>query len=220
MLEASKIVRSLGFVLALILTLAGQARADIVAVAITPNPSNTFNNGQGYSLGYEFLVNSNMNVTQLGYFAPNGLSETHIVGIFDNNENLLGLTTVTLIDPVTVDFAYDTLTTPIALTAGQDYWIMATSGVSDPYTFITSSLTTNPALTYVESGFNSSGNSLLFPTALGSNPDSFFGPDFEFTPATGIPEPSSFLLFLIPITCLVIAWRKKQLTLPSSANSQ
>jgi hypothetical protein len=70
------------------------APAQQTAVTITPNPSNVFNNGFGYSLGYTFSTTDQLTVTQLGFFNPRGLANSHEVGIFTVGGTLLASTTV------------------------------------------------------------------------------------------------------------------------------
>jgi hypothetical protein len=184
------------------------ARADVVALSITPNPNNTFNNGSGYSLGYEFHANSNMTVTQVGYFANPGLTETHNIGIYTAGGTLVTASTVTSADPLTVNFRYHALASSVTLTAGQDYFIMGSSGVVDPYTFTPTAISTNAALTFLQSGF-ALGNSLAFPTVLNDISNGYFGPNFQFTTAASVPEPSTLTLCgLTAISGLAVAWRK------------
>ena len=145
-----------------------QGRADSVAVTITPDPGNTFNNGLGpYVLGYEFQANANITVTQLGYFVDSTLTESHDVGLYDaTTMNLLASTTVVNGDTMVANFAYNAIS-GVTLTAGNDYVIVATSGLTDSYTF-------NPArslssfITFVQSAF-ASASSLQFPDFPGDN---------------------------------------------------
>jgi len=214
MTPKSNLLRCLALLIPLALAPGVNARADVVALAITPNPSN-MNNGNAagpFSLGWEFTMNSNENVTQLGYFANTGLAETHNVAIYNViGGALVASSTVSGADPLIVNFRYHALASPVLLTAGTQYWIMGQSQFTDPWAFQTTSLSTNPALTYVGSGF-AVGNTDQFPTTGGPG-NSIFGPNFQFTvpliPST--PEPSSLTLCsLTAIGGLVIAWRNRR----------
>jgi uncharacterized protein DUF4082/PEP-CTERM motif-containing protein len=190
------------------------ARADFIAIQIIPGIEE--NNGVGYSLGYEFQANTNMTVTQLGYFSTGSLTEAHNVGIYSADGTLLTEATVYPSASLTANFQYATPLPSVTLTAGQDYWIMGSSGVTDVWTTYVSSLTTNAALTYLQSGENTiSGNAMEFPNEIGGAPGSYFGPNFEFTtPVVATPQPSSLTLLGIgAVTLMVYAWRRRHHTL-------
>jgi Domain of unknown function (DUF4082) len=178
----------------LLLSLSTNARAGSIAVALTPEGAHTGNAGVGFSLGWEFTANSNMQVTQLGYFVDSALLETHDVGIYTAAGALVTSTTVVTTDPVTVNFAYHTLLSPVTLTAGQTYWIMGTSGFSDFYTFTPSAFSTDPAIAYLQSGYNV-GNSLAFQTIQDNVTHAYFGPNFQFNAEdVAVPEPSTVIM--------------------------
>jgi hypothetical protein len=187
-----KIPRSAALATILTLALGAHARADSAAVAITPDPSSTFNNGNGYSLGYSFEANSNITVTQLGYFADPTLAESHDVGLYTSTGILLASTVVTNADTLIANFIYNAIT-PVALTAGQDYVIMGSSGLVDPYSFNPISFSTDPSITYLQDGF-AFGNGLAFPTQTdGPGTVGYFGPNFLLASAV-VPEPSTLVL--------------------------
>ncbi len=50
--------------------------ADSAAISLTPNAGDIFNNGYGYSLGYEFTLSQAVTVDDLGYFDDGGLTES------------------------------------------------------------------------------------------------------------------------------------------------
>jgi hypothetical protein len=59
------------------------------AILLTPVPTDTFNNGNGYSLGYEFNLSQAVTVDSLGFFTDTTLAESHQVGIYNNGGTLL-----------------------------------------------------------------------------------------------------------------------------------
>ncbi len=201
---------SISLVAVLTLALGAHARADSVAVTITPDPASTFNNGFGYSLGYEFLANSNITVTQLGYFDYTGLTESHDVGLYDaTTMTLLASTTVTSASTVNGNFAYNAISS-VTLTAGQDYVIMGTSGVNDPYTFNPTSFSTDPSISFVQSAYiQNGGTSLSYPDTFDPTTTGYFGPNFQFT-AAAVPEPSSLMLGSLAVAGgLLVAGRRR-----------
>jgi len=154
------------------------------AFGIVADPAYLFNNGEGYSGGYEFSVSNAVTVDDLGYYAPYGLTETHAVGIYNTSGTLLVSTTVLTTDPATDFFAYDAIN-PYMLSAGT-YWIMGSSGVVDDYAYTDdASITPSPGFSFVYGGY-AYGNSLAFPTVTGTVTN--FGPNLEFTTA---PEPGT-----------------------------
>jgi hypothetical protein len=203
--------------LAAVLTLAlgSQVRADSAAVTLTPDPSNTFNNGgagSGYSLGWEFTVggSANITVTQLGYFSNFGtaLTETHDVGIYDTSMNLLTSTTVLTTDPVSNLFAYHAIA-PVTLSAGGTYWIMGTSGTVDPYTFTPTAFSTDPRITYNFDGFTV-GGSLAFPSIQNDGTiQAYFGPNFMIGSGS-VPEPSSLVLGTLAIAGVALVGLRRR----------
>ena len=81
--------------------------------------------------GMRYQVGSNpITITQLGYQdnGLDGLAVTHQVGVWDvTTQNLLGSVTVQagVASPLIGDWRYETLSTPIALSAGQTFYLAA-----------------------------------------------------------------------------------------------
>jgi hypothetical protein len=217
MVAALKILRSVGLLLVLVAGV--NARAGSIAVALTPAPGNTINTGNGFSLGWEFTANANLNVTDLGIFTDGPRIESHDVGIFNVGGTLIASTSVLTSDPTTGNFAYHALPTPVTLTAGQAYWIMSTSGIvidpdtghADHYTFTPTSITVDPALTYLQSGFTE-GTSLAFPVTTDGTPDAFFGPNFVFATdiVAVVPEPSTAFMAGTAGLFGIVAYRRRR----------
>jgi len=173
---------------------AAQAQSPAVT-SITPVPANTFNNGSGYSLGWEFTDVTSEVVTGLGYFDNAGLTENHAVAIYNVTGTLLTTATVSAGSAAVGDFAY--VAAPnITLTAGTSYWIMGASGVVDNYTFVPSAISYDPSITFVQSGYTGGGSSDAFVSVMDHTANSYFGPTFEFGPAasSGTPEPGAYAM--------------------------
>jgi hypothetical protein len=166
-------------------------------VAITvPDLGGGFNYYQGsYSLGWSFVANSAIKVTQLGFYdaavvmdggAQNEPAQSHPVGIYDMaTKALLGSVTVSTSDPLVGFFHYASLAQPVSLTSCNTYVIMSNVGTESYLAFynIEPSWTVSPAITYVGSAVNyanASGTALLYPDTFTPSAGDF-GPDFQFT---------------------------------------
>ena len=105
-----------------------QAPAATIGVATTPDPNALFTNGQ-WVLGYSFIVNSPINVTQLGVYdhLDHPLITSHDIGVWDAGGTLLASATVPS-GPAAIllqNYAF-ALITPVALSVGATYTVGAT----------------------------------------------------------------------------------------------
>lgn len=161
-------------------------------------PGSSFNGDNGpWTLGWEFRVNSPINVTHLGYYDHdgNGLGQSHDVGLWDINGNLLASLTVPAgtAAPLTGHFRYVQLGTPVALVANQSYRIGGVSGGQgggDFYTFNTTGFTVIPEITFTGDRWIG-GNVLTFPTQTSGVANGFFGANFMHGE---IPAPGALAL--------------------------
>jgi hypothetical protein len=171
-------------------------QADSVAIQSFADGSGT--SGSGCTAGWVFEANSDITVTQLGFYNT-GLSGPVPVGLWDSSGNLLGSVTVNAGDPSLNNFLYDPVS-GIPLTAGQTYTIGALQtyatvwGTSD-------SLVTAPQVSFEENAFIYNGT-LTDPTSTDSGQEiGYFGPNFQFTASA--PEHPSLLvtlaLLIIPL---------------------
>jgi hypothetical protein len=156
-------------------------------LTLTPNPGSTFNNGFGYSVGYEFTTSSSITVDELAFFADPTLSQSHAVGIYTTGGSLLVSTTVTTADPVSNFFAYHTIT-PYLLGAGT-YVIVGVTGTVDPYSSTPTTFSIAPGVTFVMSEYIVS-STLAFPNSTDSN-TGYFGPNLDIA---AVPEPGAMLM--------------------------
>jgi hypothetical protein len=195
----------------MVLSLAGPASADIIALdftggtvtAISPVPT---------TIGWSFTANSNVTVTQLGFFdntPATPLSTSHAVGIWTNVGLLLGSSVVQTNSPITNGFRY-VPTIPFQLNAGQNYVIGAL--VLDPpdndNAFISGvpgssplSTTTAPEISYGGSRSGIVSSNLMIPENL--FPVDFFGPNFQFS-VTPVPAPPAILLVGLGAGCVAL----------------
>ena len=166
------------------------------------NPANT-NSTRGWS----FQVNSDIEVFSLCFWdqSPDGLSNPHIVGLWDSGQNLLTSATVQsgtnspiVGDPTTGiagSFRYESIT-PVVLTAGNTYVIGANynTGTHDLQLIFGTPLSTAPEITYLNgAASNGSADSIVFPQTNTCCNAGFFGPNFQFQDATPVPLESDAL---------------------------
>lgn len=160
-------------------------------------PTIDFTNGN-WSLGWVFNVLDPIQVTHLGFYddRKNGLQEDHLVGIWDNDENLLVSGKVLPGSPL-VSWWRWVAVTPTTLLPGRNYRIAAVTR-SENYTWDPITFSTAPEIQFVSDAYSLLGlddHTLLYP-AVTSEYTGFFGPNFRFggSPGGEVPEPSSLLL--------------------------
>ena len=162
-----------------------------------------FSGGQQFSVGsfpnvgWQFNVTSTVIVTALGIMdiGSNGLTDQHIVGLWDNGGSLLAQTTITNASTV-VASAYASgrwLFNDIAaqILAPGTYVIGAFYPTgADQVIGSATGFTTIPEITFAASR-TSMTNSFTQPGVYGLVEPGVFGPNFQ---VSAVPEPASFLL--------------------------
>ena len=152
------------------------------------------------SLGWQFTVNKQIAVTQLGFWdlGQNGLNDAHSVAIWNSAQSILvqasipGGTTASLAG----EFRYVPVTNTI-LSPGQTYYIASffLGSANEPRSTDNGTVTTSPDINYQNGRFVAS-SSLAFPTtdvpAAGAL---YFGPTFQYSV---VPEPS----------CIALRWQR------------
>lgn len=172
---------------------------EALGVTATPDATGTFVVGGG-TIGWSFTVAGidDLPLTHLGYYDLNadGLGESHEVGVWDDEGELLISATVSPADTLLNSFRYTPLVGTFILDHGRTYVIGAyhTENVDN---YLSSygraplaSYTLNPLIVY-ESGRISFGPDFVEPI-LDTGVIGRFGPNFQFlAPA---PEPGTALL--------------------------
>lgn len=149
-----------------------------------------------FSLGWRFTANKTLSITALGFYdyKLDGLSENHLVGIFDAQScELFAVTTVTPNDPLTGFFRFHDIS-PVILPGGKDYYVAAVTG-TELYSTNISSITVDPAITFWGSatyGNLSLSTTLVCPNGPGGvqGLKGNFGPNFRFQIASPTPTPT------------------------------
>lgn len=191
------------------------AHGAVGEVAAAPTPAFTLTSaptyfspaqdGNEYSMGFEFTTTQPFLVTDLGFNANGAFAGTHAVGIYSlDNPATAGVNESALLtsDTVTVpaggsgqtDFVYETLDTPLSLAPGT-YRVAGTtfdtSAAGAPstqgYNYATTpfaGISETAGLDYVRGRFTVS-NSLAYPTETALD---FFVVNFKVSP---VPEPAS-----------------------------
>jgi len=188
------------------------AFADTTAWEFTSTGS-TLNNGNGYSLGDVFTVNTTINVDFLGYFANDGagsLTENHPVALYNAAGDLLASTTINSSAGYFTDhFVYNPIST-ITLFAGQTYVIDGASGFSDLYAWNDPGFTVYAPITLLGDNWTEgNGDYFTGTSVIGDVSDGYWGPNFGFSAAAATPEPSSLMLLGTGLVGLAGMLRRK-----------
>lgn len=193
----------------LVVGAAGRSKADITP-ALSYTGGVTTNNGP-QTVGFEFLVNSNISVNALGLdFA--GATGTSEVGLWTTGGTLLASTTVSSSDTLVGNFNYASIT-PVALTAGLDYIVGGVDGSNGFYYDTTA--TTDPRISYVANEFTAPNTGFGFPTYSQSPSfdDGYFGGSFSIgSSVVSTPEPSTMLVALVgSLAGTAYLWRRRRM---------
>ena len=202
---------------------------------LVTSPGTGFNTSYtgSYNLGYQFTVGSSaLSVTSLGFydysagsfsFEGPGLGGIHPVGLWTTSGTLLASVVIPSgISPLKNSFVFQSLGTPVVLSATTDYVLSAfwSSNADKVIANFTSSA--NPSfaadVTLVGSrNIPGSSPSFAFPSNGGTaNGFSWIGPNMEYTvvPEAVVPEPSTYAALLAGAASLaaLVGKRKRRQT--------
>jgi len=194
---------------------ATDARADTLGFTAPGGSIATQTPNGAVDLGMVFTANSTFSVDALGIYDLSNLTGSEQVGLYNSSGTLLASATVTLTDPVTNGYLFQSIT-PVTLTAGSTYTVDAYVG-SNPWA-IGPAPTTPSSVTFKYNDYLYSGG-LAFPTTTGGAGPAYYGPNFEI--GTGnpdpppVPEPSGFAFVTLAVLagCLYL---RKQRSMPAA----
>src|ERR1043166_3105836 len=163
--------------------------------------TSNYEDGGGYSVGYDFTPSTPLSVTDLGYYdnGNDGLAVNHNVGIYVvSNQTLVASALVLTNDTLHINQYWYHDITDVTLAAGVTYRAVAvtTSGEGwayNPFDGVNPTPTPNPSLTLGNTGYfvGSNGN-LIYPKSTNGK---WFAVA-NFLVAAPVPEPSAALLGL------------------------
>lgn len=138
----------------------------------------------GDVIGWRFSVTEPMEVSDLGVWNADqtgGIESPHEVGIWDGSQNLMVSVVVDPTGTVVDDWIYGPVT-PVNLMPGETYTIgaMYTGDDNDYYISSASSMTTDPAVTWLSSVYPSEGSLGFVYPELETPTFGRFGPNFIF----------------------------------------
>jgi len=227
----------IGIFLILIIILSSQlSNASTIGFTINPSDEWASFDGDDWVLGFSFIVNNPITVTELGVYdyMNDGLIDSHQVALFSSDGNVLSQITINAGTSGTLsnNFRFGS-TNPVALEQGDIYYIGAYYpssnssdwSLSDPYAHAFESFNIASQITFedrrYEVEWDGTGD-LPFPQLLGDPGMDFgygyFGPNFKFTatPETGttiVPEPTTMLLFGLGLLGLARVSRRKNISI-------
>lgn len=164
------------------------SRAQITP-AFEPSGSPTFihdtshSDGGPVDLGMVFTPNNNITVNALGFYALSDVTGDEPVAIYDSGGNLVAENDATSADALTDGYFWVGIT-PVSLTAGNQYTVVAYTGDYDlDWAYgaspIVSSTITYEGQTYIYT------EGLAFPTSTVDHaPTAYYGPNFSIGPST------------------------------------
>ncbi|MCK5905795.1 MAG: DUF4082 domain-containing protein, partial [Gammaproteobacteria bacterium] len=161
------------------LLLPHQATADS---AITIINGGSINHIGSYVVGYDFKVDENITIDQLGIIDQNNNgvideSAAPEVGIWNSAGKLVASATIPL-DSTVDSGSFYTSIDPIELSTGT-YTIGATNYAGGERFWYSSTFDNGAGVSFVQGRFIK-GSNLQFPSRINTNSTSFFGPNFKF----------------------------------------
>jgi hypothetical protein len=196
LLFAKSLVGSL-FAVALMASSPLQTRADTIALSFTPSGQTFFGGAGSDNVGWGFSLSGSALVTQLGFWDENGdgLGQSHVVTIYNSSGTVLLQATIPMGTSGTLINGFRYVSVPsLTLTAGT-YTIAGVLSAfgSDVASVSSAAISTAPGVTYAGSRATV-GNG--FPSTDAFNlPNSYFGPNFQFT-TPGVPDSGSTVSLL------------------------
>jgi hypothetical protein len=179
-----------------------QPRADTIAFSVSGGGHDFF--GNDATAGYAFTVSSPILVTNLGLFdfGNDGLNASHTVEIWTNGGSLLAGVTIPAGTGTSLINGFRYVSVPPFQLAPGTYTIGGFYAAFDgDNALLNASITSASGLSYVGSR---SGFGFTFPSSDAfNNPNSYFGPNFQFSTVTTPDSGSTWALLLLAVTAVL-----------------
>jgi len=166
-----------------------------------------------WNLGFSFTANQDLTVVGLGNWFGGEFPQDQLVGLWDDQGDLLASAAVSNSDATVGNGAWKIHSiAPVALVAGHTYIVGGQGGAY--YTGGLPTVTIDPRITYgtdLYVGVND-GDPLTMPTATEGLPYGWFGGNVQFGIAA-VPEPGSWALMLGGFSLVGSAMRRRKVSL-------
>lgn len=156
-----------------ILSLSCFAEVSAFYALTTDTVHSNIGRSNGGTFGWAFSVNSPLTITELGYFdsSGDGLDNSHAIGVWDLDENLLGSASVPSGTLATLENGFRWIPiSPISLEAGKTYVIGTRLQDSPDDTILRMSdaanLSFDPSITFLEDRYEVWNIGLVYPPAV------------------------------------------------------
>lgn len=173
------------------------ASASQAQLAIDFNSADAPNDGVSvWNLGFSFTANQDLTVVGLGNWFGGDFPQDQLVGLWDDQGNLIASTSVSNSDATVGNGSWKFHSIgAVALAAGHTYVVGGQGGAY--YTGGITTVTVDSRITYGTDLFVNinDGDPLTMPTATEDFPHGWFGGNVQFGTAP-VPEPASWALML------------------------
>ena len=192
-----------------VLGLASVGRGDQIAFEFTGGKTAGYDPEVGNNAGYSFTVHSIIAVTSLGFtdLAPAIDTLDHPVGIWDADAQLVVSATVFANSTLFGQFRFEKLASPVILDPGV-YTIGAFypsgSDIDNSLLWDVTGFFHAPEVSFNSSLDLRGVGFLQLPSIIRDDPLGYFGPNFQFTQPSPIPEPVGIALLSIGLAVLAI----------------
>ncbi len=174
-------------------------------IAYTEGGTSTSAAGTGL-VGFNFTVNTDISVTQLGWYGEAvGGGDTPWVAIYNTANSATPLASITTGFTTTPGWQYQSLVTPITLTTGNTYQVVATlywTQKFDPASFSYGTEINAVGFT-TPGGWGGWGTPLMATNGITSTPS--LAANFQYDP---VPEPSTCALLMISLGSVMFYRRR------------
>lgn len=164
------------------------------------------------TIGWKFTTADTIQVTALGWWVHPGanLISSHQVGVWSSTGALLGNSIVTAGARTAGTWRF-AATLPFTLTPGE-YFIGGrdTASDGDGYMITFGTIPTASGIGYISAASSANNSGFAFPGDLSPAVVGRFGPNFQFSSANSVPEPSSWAMLIAGFGLIGAAARRRR----------